>query len=207
MGTRNLTVVFMDGEYRVAQYGQWDGYPEGQGLTCLRFLRDQMNEKDFRDALSHIKYIDDEKLQKIWIDYGMDAYGSIPIKDANRFRQTFPEFSRDTGAKILSMIQDNKITSNCLEDCLTFAADSLFCEWAYVVDFDKRTFEVYKGFNKTPLEKSDRFYFLREYESDDEYSDKPYRYHGVKLAKKFSLDDLPEDDTFLDAFKEGNKNE
>ena len=25
MGTRNLTIVFMDGEYRVAQYGQGDG--------------------------------------------------------------------------------------------------------------------------------------------------------------------------------------
>ena len=27
MGTRNLTCVFKDGEYKVAQYGQWDGYP------------------------------------------------------------------------------------------------------------------------------------------------------------------------------------
>lgn len=26
MGTRNLTVVYIDGKYKVAQYGQWDGY-------------------------------------------------------------------------------------------------------------------------------------------------------------------------------------
>ena len=200
MGTRNLTVVFMDGEYRVAQYGQWDGYPEGQGLTCLRFLRDQMNEKDFRENLSHIKYIDDRKLQRMWMDYGMDDDGSIPIKDADRFRATFPEFSRDTGAEILTMIQNNRITTNCLEDSLTFASESLFCEWAYVVDFDKRTFEVYKGFNKTPLDESDRFYFLRMYEDPDEYSGGVY--HGVKIVISFSLDDLPSDDAFLDAFKE-----
>ena len=74
MGTRNLTIVFMDGKYRVAQYGQWDGYPEGQGLTCLRFVRDQMNEKYFRDALSRIKYpqwqrnIDKAKTKKTGID-------------------------------------------------------------------------------------------------------------------------------------------
>ena len=43
MGTRNLTVVFMDGEYKVAQYGQWDGYPEGQGITCFNFLHDKMD--------------------------------------------------------------------------------------------------------------------------------------------------------------------
>lgn len=200
MGTRNLTIVFMDGEYRVAQYGQWDGYPEGQGLTCLRFLRDQMNEKDFREALSHIKYISGEKLHKMWEDYGMYEDGSIDVKDADRFRCTFPEFSRDTGAEILTMIYNNRITSNCLEDSLTFASESLFCEWAYVVDFDKRTFEVYKGFNKTPLDKSDRFYFLRMYEDPDEYAGGVY--HGVKLVKEFDLDNLPDDETFLAAFKE-----
>lgn len=195
MGTRNLTIVFMDGKYRVAQYGQWDGYPEGQGLTCLRFVRDKMNEKDFRDALSRIKYIDSDKLRRMWMDYGMADDGSIPIKDADRFRLTFPEFSRDTGAEILTMIQNDRITSNCLEDYLTFAADSLFCEWAYVVDFDKRTFEVYKGFNKTALTECDRFYFLREYEDGNGY-------HGVKLAAAFDLDNLPTDDEFLAAFPE-----
>lgn len=42
MGTRNLTAVYLDGQYKVAQYGQWDGYPEGQGITVLTFLRDKM---------------------------------------------------------------------------------------------------------------------------------------------------------------------
>lgn len=26
MGTRNLTIVYSNGEYKVAQYGQWDGF-------------------------------------------------------------------------------------------------------------------------------------------------------------------------------------
>lgn len=33
MGTRNLTCVVLDGEFKVAQYGQWDGYPEGSGYN------------------------------------------------------------------------------------------------------------------------------------------------------------------------------
>ena len=39
MGTRHVTAVFLNGEPRVAQYGQWDGYPSGQGVTILDFLR------------------------------------------------------------------------------------------------------------------------------------------------------------------------
>ena len=30
MGTRHLIAVQLDGEYKIAQYGQWDGYPEGK---------------------------------------------------------------------------------------------------------------------------------------------------------------------------------
>jgi len=29
MGTRNLTIVTSNGKTKVAQYGQWDGYPGG----------------------------------------------------------------------------------------------------------------------------------------------------------------------------------
>ena len=38
MGTQNLTSVWFEGKYRIAQYGQFDGYPSGQGLTVLHFL-------------------------------------------------------------------------------------------------------------------------------------------------------------------------
>ena len=39
MGTRHMVGVVLDGDFKIAQYGQWDGYPEGQGKTVLDFLR------------------------------------------------------------------------------------------------------------------------------------------------------------------------
>lgn len=44
MGTRNLVAVQIDGQYKIAQYGQWGGYPEGKGVDALTFLRDRMDE-------------------------------------------------------------------------------------------------------------------------------------------------------------------
>ena len=39
MGTRNLTKVINEqGEVVVAQYGQWDGYPSGQGVNALNAI-------------------------------------------------------------------------------------------------------------------------------------------------------------------------
>lgn len=48
MGTRNLTMVKYNGEIKVAQYGQYDGYPSGQGLTALRLCRDKNKLADLR---------------------------------------------------------------------------------------------------------------------------------------------------------------
>ena len=51
MGTRSLIVVYMDGDYRVAQYSQCDGYPEGQGMSVLKFLENDFVEHKFRKNL------------------------------------------------------------------------------------------------------------------------------------------------------------
>ena len=40
MGTRNITRVISDGQVRINQYCQWDGYPTGRGLSVLLFARD-----------------------------------------------------------------------------------------------------------------------------------------------------------------------
>lgn len=87
-----------------------------------------------------------------------------------------------------------------LQDSINFAADGLFCEWAWVIDLDAGTFEGYCGFGQTPLAENDRFYFLRDLEEDNGY-------HGVRLAAKWNLDALPTDEEFLAAFKNDEEEE
>jgi len=192
MGTRNLTAVYMDGEYKVAQYCQWDGFPEGQGMTCLHFLRDKMIEKDFKENLLKLRFADDEKLKALAKEFGASEDGTIRMDDYDRFKRAYPELHRDTGAKILEMIQDGR--ARILQSDINFAADGLFCEWAWVIDFDKRTFEAYVGFKHEPLTEQDRFYFLRDMEENG--------YSGVHIVHEWSLDDLPTDKEFIDVFTE-----
>lgn len=197
MGTRNLTCIYLDGEYKVAQYGQWDGYPEGQGLTCLEFLR-SMDEEKFRKELMERQFAPDGYIQGVYAAYGAHD-GMISVTNADKLENRFPEFSRNTAANILNLIMEGKV-GPYLQDEIRFAADSLFCEWAYVIDLDKRTFEVYEGFNQEPLTEDDRFFFLEE-KSYKEHRGED-QYHPVKLVKSWVFDELPTEEEFLNAFKE-----
>lgn len=63
------------------------------------------------------------------------------------------------------------------------------CEWAYVVDLDLGTFEVFK-YNDTKLTKKDRFF---EFQKDGNYP--------AKLVRKYKLDRLPKEKTYLKYFE------
>jgi len=189
MGTRNLTAVYSDGQYKIAQYGQWDGYPSGQGITVLRFMHKIMDNgliDDFRKVIRKTKFFTEREIERI------DE--RIHNRKLKNWQDIYPELSRDTGAEILDLVYSSR-ASKKLHNSIEFAADSVFCEWAWVIDLDRMTFEGYKGFNKEELTPDDRFYFLRDEETDEEY-------HGVKMVASWDLNSLPNDEDFLAAFKE-----
>ena len=107
--------------------------------------------------------------------------------------------SSDTSGDILKLIMFKNKTK--LKNSLNFAADSLFCEWAYVIDLDKNTYEVYKGFNKEPLDESERFYFLTPI-AEKEYRENPKEYYPVKFVTEYSFDSLPDEKDFLEDISE-----
>lgn len=192
MGTRHLICVVSNGEYKVAQYGQWDGYPSGQGSSILRFLQsDQLAA--FKENLPKCSWISEDDIAKYWSEFGVNIRenGSVSYEIYNKFSAKYPQLSRDTGADVLKVIASAPDGVKLRND-YDFSRDSLFCEWAYVIDFDKNTFEVYQGFNEKPLDKSERFYseVLTRYSSNNTY-------YPVKLLTSFDLSNLPSEDEFL----------
>jgi hypothetical protein len=185
MGTRHLTVVVVDGDVKVSQYGQWDGYPSGQGTTILDFLLNKGGlDVSFVEKVKKCRYLDDQEYKELWASCGADPEAEwVSMDVSSLFGSRYPWLSRNAGGEVLILI-NNSEDGLALKNSIAFAGDSLFCEWAYVVDYDKRTFEIYQGFNKTPLTEDDRFYgFPVEEDSDG--------YYPVKLLKSYSLDELP----------------
>lgn len=65
MGTRHLICVFFQGKWVVAQYGQWDGYPEGQGVKIYRFLSVARNIDNLKAGLAHLYIPTDAEMENI----------------------------------------------------------------------------------------------------------------------------------------------
>lgn len=195
MGTRHLICVHDNGEYKVAQYGQWDGYPEGQGIDVLNFLS-QNDLNLFRQKLNAVRFLG-ERDKAFLEEYDKNApkWLNDPDNRTSEQKRWFKTYiTRDLGSDILTNIFNSEDKEILLKNSLNFSQDSVFCEWAYVIDFDKGAFEIYKGFNKEPLGPADRFYFNGQKDEDD--SD----YYPVVLVKSYLLNQLPSGEDFLKDF-------
>ena len=164
MGTRNLTMVIHDGETKIAQYGQWDGYPSGQGCTVLAFLHRLQYptvNKRFMAKLKRLRFIDDEKQKEIdtWLKTIGVTNGWMNMDQSDLYHKQYPLLTRDNGAQILKLVYDQKGRGPIwIHDSSDFVTDGLFNEWTYVIDFDRQVLEVYHGFGKTMPPEDSRFY-------------------------------------------------
>lgn len=203
MGTRNLTMVIDNqGTLKVAQYGQWDGYPSGQGAVVLAFAKNKDKMHRLEQELQNIKFFNNcEDIEKWGEEYDKrcphwnEAENKMTSDDRTEadiywFEKTK---TRDLCAKILDSIitldktklpkEHNNIIY--LYDDSEFGKDSLFCEWAYCINFETNKLECFKGFNTDETKQHPRFATV----SDE--------YFGIVLIKEYDLDNLPSEDDFI----------
>lgn len=186
MGTRHLVVVVQDDKIKVAQYGQFDGYIAGAGSEVIDFIQDKLSNviisKKFRDNVRESFFANDEYIRKAKIDCGFDpdqeyvSYGDLNWKN---YIDTYPQFSREVSTDILHMICESSLA---LIDSFSFGKDSLFCEYAYLIDLDKDELQIYTGFNKSPLSITNPSPWGKE---PDERG-----YYPVSLLKNVSFEDI-----------------
>jgi len=102
MGTRHLTIIKSEGEVKVAQYGQWDGYPDGVGRDIVNLLHEieQNNAMDLlRERVNQCTRASEED---------MDAINDAMKESGLALNYLYPEFSRDTSSDIVWLILGGK---------------------------------------------------------------------------------------------------
>jgi hypothetical protein len=156
MGTRNLTVVKnLEGTTKIAQYGQWDGYPSYSGIKALEFLRDKVNRDNLLVELQNVQFVGDEEVDQLYKQFETTDWEN---KD---FLNAYPGLHRDTGIGILEVVANSTDTIKTVDNT-EFANDSLFCEGIYEVDFSTNKFT--SNFNDVVA-----MYDLDNLPTDEEY--------------------------------------
>lgn len=190
MGTRHLIIAKIDGERKIAQYGQWDGYLDAKGVTLLEKLHKFDHEK-LKESLRKVRFVEsqEERERIIYEKSGVDLTGRdlIPMDEAEKISKFAPEFSRDTSANILDLILEGK--AEILEDASGFEEEAVFCEFYYIIDFDEGKYKAFTNIAKDieTIEKEEKKHGKENVnEKDDE------------LKLEYDLDDLPSRHRFLE---------
>ena len=166
MGTRHYQkVITKSGDIKIRQYGQWDGYPSGQGIDILTYLRNG-NLVKYQENLENIRPI---------------RHGETEIVNKDKAWSTnYPYLSRDCGSDIHQMIENNTVKFVGLtneEDA------NNWCEGFYTIDFNQNVF-ISQYSDKVQV------FPLDKLPTDEEYLE----VMEPKKVQVFPLDKLPTDE-------------
>ena len=143
MGTRGGVGFRINGVDKVT-YNHYDSYPECLGKNVLEFLKSC--------DLDELK----GKVEKIELLKGIDVPTPELIEKAKEMGIIDLGVSNQSLDDLYCVMRGAQGDLNAyselgyMVDGSDFLIDSLFCEYAYIVNFDDNVLECYKGFNHDP---------------------------------------------------------
>lgn len=160
MGTRSLTMVIdCNGETKIAQYGQFDGYPAGVGIRVLRFLRNKELVEKLISKLPRVRFLDENGVDREFVE----RY------EKNKTREQEQWFDTYCARALANMVLENVANSEDIEIVLInreeTAKNDGWVDYSYVINFKENTFGVYGHIDQSPI----KVYALDMLPEDDEF--------------------------------------
>lgn len=177
MGTRGAVGFRVNKEDKVT-YNHYDSYPSGLGQEVLEFIQSNTIES-LKSAAENIQLIDMEvkptkeqiKICKPWTDLSVSNQSTDDWYCLTRLAQG------NLNAYVNGLPYMN--------DGASFLLDSLFCEYAYIINLDTKKLEFYSGFNKKERERKGRY-------ASQKRDGRDSGYFGVVLIMQIPLTSIME---------------
>ena len=135
MGTRGLTkVIDENGILKVAQYGQWDHYPSGQGANILDIISKFHALENLSLGLKRVYFMTNPQHDKLVAKTDWQDSDSVDM-----FKAMYPTLTRDLGSDVLLSIiyGTGKVP---LRNEADFEEEELWCEGVYTINFQTNEF-------------------------------------------------------------------
>lgn len=148
MGTRGSVGFIYKGEVKLS-YNHNDSYPDGLGADLLDLIVKINKEngwQQFKDNAEKLKHIEGEVTDSELIEK-YKKYSNLNVSE-QKLSDPYCLFREIQGAEWLDEMYKGDLEHYILDN--RFIKESLFCEYAYVVDLDSMKFEFYNGFQHKP---------------------------------------------------------
>lgn len=197
MSTRGIVCVQKDNQYKFAMANHYDSYPEGLGVDVLKLVKE--HRIGIEQNLHLVEMVSrNEILSKCYILAGSKTnYENMKMFDRSETMEKvlgIMDLQFDSPVDLLEDIANGEKIK--IEDGLRFAAESLMCEYGYVINLDDKKLEVYIGFNTIPLSPNERFAELEVRHN---------KYYQIKKICEFDITNLPTEDEFLNSISKADK--
>jgi hypothetical protein len=156
MGTRNLTMVIdQNGTKKVAQYGQWDGYPSGVGAGIVIFLQNKPLFDLFKSKLHRVRFLEPEGRDKEFVesyDKNTPAWSHELDNRTEAQRRWYSTYMhRDLAEEVLTNIANSEDEEILLDDSEETARGGGWVEYSYVINLQDNTLSCYHKLDKPPF--------------------------------------------------------
>lgn len=145
MGTRHIIFVTLNNETKIAQYGQWDGYPSGVGIDLLNILRG-INLHMFKEQVAKLRFANPSELENIPDEVLLSKH---------------KELSRDTSSEIIEMVLESENPESLLLVDASREKDNSWIEYCWYINLDDETFSMdnnrFATFNLNDLPTNQQF--------------------------------------------------
>lgn len=195
MSTRGAVGFVADGKWYV-MYNHMDSYPEELGMTVLEFCKSIEDQDNLKDRVRKVELVSEDahptpEQLELYEGYALTSILGVSV-NGGQLDNWYNLLRQLQNGRILYEIANGNVIH--MTDDHLFLADSDFCEWAYVIDLDEMTLNVYKGFNNkicddTPLPPD----IDPRQNGTQRWNEKGYEHnYPVKMLYAYNLKRLPE---------------
>lgn len=180
MGTRGAIGWRIDGEDH-ATYNHFDSYPSHLGVQFIKdaqaMLATEDDEETYKQKVRSVQWVKEDATptpaeRQVYMAMGV---ANVDVSTGSDWYSTLRELQGEL---------KKNIDLGVMIESTAFLKDSLFCEWAYLINFDDRVLEFYQGFNQN-AQAPGRFAAFGEPENE---GDRDNGYRGVALIATLPFD-------------------
>lgn len=200
MGTRGL-IGYYKNRLTKAEYNHFDSYPSELGETIREYISENTIyglNRDF-NGITLISDNDEPTPEQV-IAFANFSYHDVGKVNFSEWYWLVHDCQGDLGAYAkMGVMLDN----------IDFIKDSLFCEWAYIINLDRNVLEIYKGFQtkrpaanryslsrgeiaalKAKLKGQGRGHYIKNITTGEKTYYKNHVYYNCALIAQIPLEDV-----------------